>query len=135
MEIRITHLCNAETPFRDYFASVAELGQDAGRVTWQAALDDAPDYALFSESDCDEIRDYFRGFGAWSAEELRAMGYQELQALLLQFIAGDIRDVPSDAEAFSPEWWADYECLAECGTVSGCILRGEDGEVYYLCGE
>jgi len=135
MEIRITHLCNAETPFRDYSASVAELGQDAGRVTWQAALDDALDYALFSESDCDEIRDYFRGFGAWSAEELHAMDYQKLQALLLQSIAGDIREVPSDAEEFSPEWWEDYVHFAERGTVSGRILRSEDGEVYYLCEE
>lgn len=58
MELDITGFFNAAAPM-DYFASVAEIGRDAGPSTWRAACDDAPDYPLL---DTEEKRDAFRRF-------------------------------------------------------------------------
>lgn len=135
MEINITHLANDETPWRDYSASAFELGQNAGRITWGHAMEDAPGYALFPESDCDELRTEFRKTGGWTEEELKEMDYTQLQALLLQFLSGDIREVLSKHEPFSPEWWEDYEELAEEGTVSCALCKNDDGTVWWYFGE
>ena len=134
MEINITAICSPLIPFRDYSASAVELGWDAGRITWNHALEDAPDYALFTEDQCDEMRDYFKSFGAWSTEELAEMKHHELQALFLQMVAGDIRSVPSDAAQFTVQWWSDYHETAEKGVISGNMVQGSDGQVYYYCG-
>lgn len=134
MEINITHLTNGETPWRDYSASAMELGQDAGKITWGHAMEDAPGFALFPESDCDELREQFQRFGAWTEEELKEMDYTQLQALLLQFLSGDIREVPSKNEPFSPEWWKEYEGLAEDGLFSCMLGKGEDGTVWWYFG-
>lgn len=134
MDINITRLATSETPWSDYSASQAELGRDAGRLTWGYACEDAQGYALFPESDCDEVRAHFREYGAWDDGELAAMSHAELQALLLQFIAGEAREVPSDHEEFSPEWWVDYQDACERGQVPGQLGRGDDGRVYYYVG-
>ena len=52
----------------------------------------------------------------------------EVNAVLLQFLAGEIREM----EAFdTPE---DYEQAMENGTVSGRVYRGDDGEWYAYIG-
>lgn len=132
MELNITKLCSPETPFRDYSSSVARMGADAGKLTWSYAMEDAPDYTLIPESECDTVRDYFRTFGAWSADELARMGYAELQALLLQYISGSVQDVPSDAEPFTEQWWEDYEQACENGTACGEFCCNDDGQVYFI---
>ena len=43
MNIDITTFFTEASP-RDYSASAAELGQDAGRITWAHAIEDAPEY-------------------------------------------------------------------------------------------
>ncbi len=134
MEINITRLATSETPWRDYSASQAELGPDAGRLTWNYACEDAQEYALFPESDCDEVRAHFREYGAWDDDELSAMSHGELQALLLQSIAGEVREVPSDHEEFSPEWWVDYGEACERGQACGQLGHGDGGQVYYSIG-
>lgn len=132
MELNITKLCSPETPFRDYSSSVARMGADAGKLTWSYAMEDAPDYALFPESACDTVRDYFHAFGAWSADELARMGYAELQALLLQHISGSVQEVPSDAEPFTEQWWIDCEQACEDGIAGLDFSRGDDGQVYFI---
>lgn len=131
-EIDITRLVSAIEP-RDYAASVAEFGPDAGRITWEAACDDALD--LFGlHFDRETFDAFFAGFGAWSEDELAAHTDAESAALMLQFIAGDIREAPDTFAPFSAEWWQQYEEAAEQGKVSGRIGRGIDGRVYYYIG-
>jgi hypothetical protein len=92
MEINITRFFNEAAPM-DYSASCAEIGMNAGRDTWNAAMEDAGDYKLLTnEDDLQEFRDYIKGFGAWNTEEIAAMSDQSLNALLIQFISGDIRE-------------------------------------------
>ncbi len=132
MELNITKLFNEIAPM-DYSASAVELGQDAGRITWNNAYDDADDYPLLQTDEQREaFRDHVRGFGAWDDEEIAAWSDQELGALLLQLIAGDIRDVPGMDTA---SWdWTEYQALCEAGTVASNLFLGNDGQVYYYVG-
>ncbi len=133
MELDITHFFTEAAP-RDYSASVAEIGRDAARTTWNAALDDTEHFPELL--DTDEKREAFRahvkGFGAWEESEIRAWSNDELTALLMQMIAGDMREGGLDAWKVD---WADYEQGATDGAYSGRIFRGDDGRVYYYIGE
>lgn len=131
MELDITRFFSEAAP-RDYSASVAEIGNDAGRVTWRAALDDAGDFNLLPDDDArDAFKEYARGFGAWSADEIAAWSADELNALCMQFIAGDMRDYCDDAASWN---WDEYEQGAQAGTYSGRLFRGDGGRVYYDIG-
>lgn len=121
----------------DYFASVAEIGRDAGPSTWRAACDDAPDYPLL---DTEEKRDAFRRFvrdsGGWTDEEILVWSNDDLTALLIQWVSGDMRE-PVGFELgpdTTPEQWADYREQSESGHCSGRIWRNDDGRVYFYIG-
>lgn len=136
MEINITAFFNASAPM-DYSASVAEIGASAGPDTWRAACDDSDDYPIL---DTGEKRDAFRTFvrssGGWSDAEIAAWSDAELNALCLQWIAGDMRE-PVGFELgpdTTAEQWADYEAQANAGQCSGRIYRAADGQVYFYCG-
>lgn len=134
-ELNITNIVASIAPM-DYSASAIELGVNAGRITWEAACNDA--LGLFGDQfDREEFDAYFSGFGAWSDEELAAHSDKESAALMLQFIAGDLRECEfSDWPApFTDAWWAEYEKAVSAGTVAGRIGRGDDGQIYYYIGE
>jgi hypothetical protein len=130
MEINITKFFNEAAP-RDYSASVAEIGQDAGADTWRAACEDAPDYNML---DTDEKRDAFRAFvrdsGGWSEAEIRAWSDTELNALFIQWIAGDMREAGLHANMVGHEW-ATYTKRARNGDVYSNIFRADNGEIYF----
>lgn len=64
MELNVTHFFQTAAPM-DYSASVAEIGNDAARSTWEAACDDSEDYPMLdSEEKREEFRHYIKGFGA-----------------------------------------------------------------------
>jgi hypothetical protein len=132
MEIDITDFARTACP-RDYSASVAEIGNDAGAATWTAAVEDAPDYPILSTEEAREAaREFFASFGAWSDEEIAAWSDDELTALMLQSVSGDMRDY-SDAPI--AEWdWQEYESRAHAGSVSSRIFAGDDGRIYYHIG-
>jgi hypothetical protein len=126
-EIDITDFFNGAAPM-DYSASAAEIGQDAGRITWRAAYDDSPDWPLLqTDEQRDTFRRYVKGFGAWTQEEITAWSDTELNALLIQFVSGDIREM----QALCGDNWAEYARLAERGTVCGRMGPGTDGRIYY----
>lgn len=134
MEIDITKLFNSdEYAPMDYSASVAEIGNDAGRVTWSQACEDAPEYNFLDTSDkLDAFRDHVKGFGAWSEEEIAAWSDVECNALFLQLVSGDIREAGIDTDA--PDWDAYYAACEE-GSASGSMSEGcDDGRVYYHLG-
>ena len=68
MEIDITHFVRtAET--HELSGSVAELGQDAGKITWNNAVREAATTQLISQDDRDEFERWVREFGAWDRAE------------------------------------------------------------------
>jgi hypothetical protein len=130
IELDITAFFNTECP-RDYSASIAELGPFAGRDTWQAAVENAPDHAFVTDENRDEVIAHFRAYGAWTDEELQAHSNDELCAMLLQDISGTMRD--SDMGPGID--WAAYEAACEAGTYSGRIFRADDGRVFFYIGD
>jgi hypothetical protein len=103
----------------EYSASVLERGENAGQLTWKAACAAQEDESerLVTPEQQPELRAYFLTFGAWTEEEIANMSDQEMCGLLLQMIAGDIRDLAEDAED------------------SGGLSKGDDGSWYYYVGE
>lgn len=125
MELNITHFFNTAEP-RYYSASQAELGPDAGRITWENARDSG--YNLLDTDDKREAaRQHFAGYGAWTEEEIAAWSDVELTAITIQDISAAMRDFSGD--------WAEYEKQADAGQVSGALFRGDDGEVYFQLGQ
>lgn len=126
MEIDITEIVEFENP-ADYSASVAELGPMAGNITWRAALMNAEKLLRLPQGWQEELVDWLRGFGAWSDEELKAYADVELKALLLQFIAGDLREAGLDYYSEEP-----FDCHED---ITGRLYVGDDGKIYYCVGE
>lgn len=126
MELNITRFFTGCTP-RKYSASVAEIGASAGQITWQAAVSDSTDYMLL---DTEDKREVFRAFvessGGWTADEIAGWSDTELNALCLQWIAGDIRE--SMYLENSPIDWAAYE---KDENERHSIFKGNDGEIYF----
>lgn len=115
----------------DYSASIAEIGADAGPDTWRAACEDSADYPIL---DTDDKREAFREFvcssGGWSREEITAWSDAELNALCIQWIAGDMREAGLSAD-MTPEQWAEYDSDEN---ICHRIFRGYDGEIYFYIG-
>lgn len=133
MELNITEFFNNAAPM-DYSASVAEIGADAGRSTWRAAVEDAPDWPLLDTDEKREaFRDHIRGFGAWDDVEIKAWSNRELTALCMQMIAGDIREAGLSPGSDDADWIV-YEARANAGHCGGSIYRGDDGQVFYYIG-
>jgi hypothetical protein len=120
MEINITSLLES-----DQFAlshSQAEGGPNAGPHTWQASLERAEETALLDTPEkLEAMQEFARSSGGWSAEEIAEWTPQEINALFLQWIAGDCRQCPAILEGVSfecrdGEWWCDV--LDESGNDS-----------------
>lgn len=129
MEINITSVLS-EDMFQ-FSHSAAEGGENAGRNTWNAALS-GPRPLLSTEEELQAFRDYLPEFGAWDREDIADMDDNALQALFLQFIAGDVLQCPSieGGRADSLDE-IDWEALEGDDNRPGSLYRADSGEVYY----
>jgi hypothetical protein len=153
MEIDITQFLIDECP-KDYSASAAEIGDNAGACTWRAAVDSAdPIRFIVSEHRRDEFRRFLEDSGGWSKDEIEAFNSTDLEALFIQWVSGDLealfiqwvsgdlRDMFEDRSgstvdfsALTDEQWSDAEQRQHDGKVSQNIYRGDDGRVYFYIG-
>jgi hypothetical protein len=138
MEINITRFFQDADAF-EFSASVAERGQNAGKETWSNAVREGTDSPLLkTPEELQALRDYVRGFGAWDDEEIAAWSDAECNALFVQLISGDMREMESLCIGDDGEIdWTRYEELANEGTISGSIYRADIGDnvgdiFYYL---
>lgn len=135
MELDCTWLLSEDCG--QFSGSIAELGQDAGRYTWNNSMAEAESaWPEMTPEQLQKAKDYFGEFGAWEDEEIALWTPQEVKALLIQFIAGDIREAESccwDDENDCIDWKA-YNLEAENGQLSGNLCLGDDGRVYYYVG-
>jgi hypothetical protein len=133
MEIDITRFCAENAP-ADYSASVAEIGDNAGTITWDAAKNEALRAPpLTTDEQLEALRVYVKGFGAWSDAEIAAWTPAECNALFIQLVSGDLREAdlenPNDDDA-----WQEYERRANAGDCAGQLFRDAAGRVYYYLG-
>ena len=136
MEINITEFVrNAET--HDFSASAAEMGQNAGKITWNNAVQEAASTQFITAESRDAFESWAREFGAWDREEIAAWSLDECNALLIQYISGDLNELESlcysDSDEFGIDWDA-AEKLSREGAIGGSIFKGDDGAVYFYMG-
>lgn len=128
LEVNVTKLVERVDDMIGFSGSQMEWGPDAGPITWRNSQKEAKERPLVEDKDLDEIRSWARGFGAWDDDEIAAMTPADLNALLLQFIAGDIRE--ADGLGFLEDE-EEYKAAVESGRVSGNLYKGDDGQWYY----
>ena len=132
MEINISRFFEG-VDASEFSASVAELGQDAGKITWDNARSYANERPLLtSDAELNALRDHMRGFGAWEDDEIAGWDKDECNALLVQLISGDIREAGLDTN--EPDW-QEYEEGSQAGQYSGRMFCGVDGQIYYYLGD
>lgn len=114
-----------------------EMGQDAGRITWDNAMDncasdnpDADGALLADEEGIAHAREWAAAFGAWDEDEIASWSAQEVNALVLQYIAGDIREAMPDLV----DDYDAYERDAQAGRIGGNIFRDEDNQFWFYLG-
>jgi hypothetical protein len=136
VELNITRFVTEAEPF-EFSASRAERGQNAGPETWANALEEAAERPLLTTADeLDAFRNHARGFGAWDDEEIAAWSPEECNALLIQMISGDLRELElCPGDGIGGIDWAEAERLSAKGTVSGRIGLWDDGSVGYYIGD
>lgn len=118
---------------RDYSASAAELGQDAGSITWSANLEHVRDeWKPLQPENMDDFRAFVASAGAWSDDEMDAWPADEWQALCLQWIAGDARECGIDKPGVD---WQAVRKLQEGGQCPSSIYRDDSGRVWWECAE
>lgn len=115
--------------------SAANLGDQAGRLTWEASKRSGRLLTL-SEGQKEAFRDFVRSSGGWDEEETAAFSDTDLTALCVQWISGDVRegfgdDLPDDPA----EWdWEDYNQQAERGSVPSTLYL-HDGKLFWSCAQ
>jgi hypothetical protein len=135
MEINVSCLISSIDP-RELSTSVAESGRDAGKNSWAAAMSAAAESPLLTDLQRDEAREYFKGFGAWEDNEIAAWSQSEVDALVLQYCAGDLRILQDLApgDGVGGIDWDEAESLSNAGTCSG-YLYPHNGELFAYIGD
>jgi hypothetical protein len=133
LEIDVSFLLEDYAP--RYSASVAELGPDAGKITWNNALDNSDKITLTPE-EIQEAKDYIRTWGAWDDEEIDAWTDVETKALIIQSAAGDYRELESGCwdDDENEINWEQYERDAGSGRFSGNLYMHEGRLYLSFCG-
>ena len=123
MEIDITEFVTNEEPY-EFSGSIAERGPNAGPQTWANASQEAQRKPLLTTEDqLDAMRQWVKESGGWDKAERDAMSPADLNAMFIQLISGDMREMglnECDLEDFD---WEEYQVRAEEGQISGNIFR------------
>lgn len=133
VEIDITHFVETAEPC-EFSGSRMELGDRAGEITWNNAKREAAEAPILPEDALGEFRRWAGEFGAWYEEEIAAWDATRCNALLIQYISGDLRELESLCYSDDGEYGIDWDKarkLSEDGTIGGNIYLGDDGRVYF----
>jgi hypothetical protein len=116
-----------------FSGSVAELGVNAGRITWANSMSSAASKPLLTTpEEIAEARDWARGFGAWDDETIDRWSETEVNALVLQFVAGEIREIEQLCTRDDGRIdWDKASELSDAGTLRGDVYPGDDGKFYF----
>ena len=134
MELDITSLIHSEdfSPF-DLSNNRATLGENAGELTWKASIECSESVRpplLDTEEKKQTFRDWVLESGGWIREKIAEWNDTELNALLLQWIAGDIREAFGDSD-FADWDWQEYEKDARAGRIPSRLWKSDDGKVFF----
>lgn len=136
MEIDVTSLV-IDTDTWTLSGSIATHGKDVAKETWAAANEQAgvTPY-LDTPAKLAAMRAWMKGTGAWDKAERDAMSDVELNALFIQLVSGDMREMGLDQQnAHEFDWDAYRERSDGGGSLYVGDVEGSDGfgrYFYYL---
>ena len=111
----------------NFSASAYEMGENAGRITWNNAKDGPQ--LLTNDDQREAFKEWLTEFGAWDESEREAMTDQELNALLVQFVSGDIREAGADSlEDIDPE---QLQADQQEGRAHSYLFQDDSGDWFY----
>jgi hypothetical protein len=126
MEIDITHMVEDADEMPMLSGSQAELGDNAGSLTWKNSCAYGEEHPLLTtDEQRDAARKHFREYGAWTDEQIAAWSERELQGIICQDVAAAIRE----REAYDND-----DAFTASSTTSGRIYRGDNGRWYFYLG-
>jgi hypothetical protein len=146
MEIDITSLLEMDAFNLSH--SRMEGGDNAGINTWNASKEQAKETPLLdTEEKLQAMREFVKESGGWDKEEIAEWDSNELNALFLQWIAGDVRELPSIEQEFDEndsrfstaysldeiDWVKAEEMQAE-GQAPSNLFRADDGRIFFYLG-
>lgn len=130
MEIDVTDLFKEDEPHL-YSASMFELGERAGKITWDNAIEASETFSFVTRETRPDIVAFVKSAGAWSLDEIAGWTDVELNALLIQWVAGDMREGETYALDDNGEWnWNAYYEAAQAGHVASRLYEN-NGRIYY----
>ena len=109
-------------------ASAYELGESAGRITWDNCLALAKRNPLVNDDNRDNVRDHFAEYGAWERSEIDAWDDTSLSAMIWQEGAADMRHFAEHCDENVDRYQAD----CEAGRISGRLMVNDGKAVIYL---
>ena len=131
MQINITPLLEMDCFTLSH--SRAEGGQNAGQNTWKASQSKAQEIKLLdTPKKLQAMRDFARSSGGWNNEEVSAWNENEVNALFLQWIAGDCREL--GANSLEDIDWQEAEESQSAGQAPSNLFRSDSGEIYFCLG-
>lgn len=108
-------------------ASQAELGPEAGKITWDNCLALSERLPLITDTNRDDVRDHFADYGAWERSEIDAWSDVELGAMVWQEAAASYREF----EDYCDGDLTRYEVECERGSISGQLWLTETSAIFY----
>lgn len=131
MEIDITTLLEINCFTLSH--SIAEGGENAGQNTWNASKKQAENTQLLNTPEkLQTMRDFARESGGWNKEEIAEWSDNELNALFLQWISGDVREMGFDS--LDQIDWEEAEEMQREGQAPSNIFKGDNGKIYFYLG-
>ena len=131
MEIDITTL--AEMNAFDLSHSIAEGGENAGKNTWENSKAESERHPILNTPEkLAAMREFAASSGGWTREEIAEWPDSEVNALFLQWIAGDVRELGADSLAEID--WEEAEQLQSAGQAASNLFPGDDGKIYFYLG-
>jgi len=129
MDIDITYLITSYDTW-DLTGSVATHGPNAARMTWNNCLEASKEIKLFRHIEqYENCRDFFREFGAWDDEQISNWSEEYCNALTLQHIVSQMREIGLEDHGADFDWKHYYsEC--EKGTFPSNFFES-DGKIYW----
>lgn len=111
--------------------SIATHGPNAGPNTWASAKREARESPLLKTKDeLGAMRKWAKETGAWSRKEIKAWSPEEVNALFIQLVSGDMREAGLDGDPDEIDWEAHEEESKETGAGSN-LFKGTDDRIYY----
>lgn len=131
MEIEITTLSEMNCFALSH--SAFKGGENASQNTWNASKKEAENTPLLNTPErLQAMRDFARESGGWDREEIAAWSDNELNALFLQWISGDVRELGADS--LDEIDWKEAEEMQSEGKSPSNIFKGDDGNIYFYLG-